>query len=217
MSDITDAVNLVVRGGKITGTYGRRAQVPGTPSKTGAFHYGMDIAAPTGTPILSLSDGVVTRARIGADGAYDMIVTEKSGMGWRYVHNSKHHAKVGDDVFKGQHIANVGATGNVNGAHVHLERLTPIYAAVDPYPQLLALVSKASNSVIPKQGTKDMYRLKIVDNGHPENGAIFLIYNAKREWIKAAENDSFAKLGVPLVEMSANEAYNIFRTLDRIR
>ena len=76
------------------------------------FHPGVDIAAPTGTPVGAYSGGTVTK--IGNDpkgfGNY-IMVKDQNGNTWRYSHLSQNYVKVGDTVGTGQKIAAVGKSG----------------------------------------------------------------------------------------------------------
>ena len=100
--------------GRITSRFGTR---------WGRMHYGLDIAAPTGTPVLAAAPGKVTYAYWA--GSYGMLVTIDHGNGveTRYAHNSRILVKVGDEVQQGQRIALVGSTGNSTGPHLHFEVL----------------------------------------------------------------------------------------------
>lgn len=87
----------------------------------GRFHYGIDIAAKTGTPIYAAADGkvVVSGWRTG----YGYMVRIDHNNGWEsvYAHASKLHVRSGQHVTAGQQIAAVGQTGNSTGAHLHFE------------------------------------------------------------------------------------------------
>ncbi|MCK4595120.1 M23 family metallopeptidase [bacterium] len=87
------------------------------------FHRGIDILAPRGTPIFAPADGVVTYA--GTRGGYGITCFVNHGYGYqtRYGHCSKLHVKVGDEVKRGQIIAEVGSTGMSTGSHLHYEVL----------------------------------------------------------------------------------------------
>lgn len=100
--------------GRLTSSYGRR---------WGRMHNGLDIAAPTGTPIKAADGGTVVYS--GARGSFGYMVEINHGNGYvtRYAHASKLHVKVGQKVYKGQHIANVGNTGRSTGSHLHFEVL----------------------------------------------------------------------------------------------
>lgn len=100
--------------GRLTSRFGTR---------WGRMHYGIDIAAPTGTPVLAAAAGTVTYADW--MGSYGMLVTIDHGNGLetRYAHNSRILVKVGDQVQRGQRIALVGSTGNSTGPHLHFEVL----------------------------------------------------------------------------------------------
>ena len=84
-------------------------------------HTGLDIAAPSGTPIKVVSDGIITSATY--TGSYGNLVKVSHGNGvetW-YAHTSKMYVKPGQQVKAGDVIAAVGSTGNSTGAHLHLE------------------------------------------------------------------------------------------------
>lgn len=85
------------------------------------YHYGLDLAGPTGTPIHAAEAGVVTYADwFGAYG-YLVKIQHASGYETYYGHCSKLIAQVGDEVAKGDLIAEVGSTGRSTGPHVHME------------------------------------------------------------------------------------------------
>ena len=84
-------------------------------------HTGLDIAAPSGTPIKVVSDGIIISATY--TGSYGNLVKVSHGNGvetW-YAHTSKMYVKPGQQVKAGDVIAAVGSTGNSTGAHLHLE------------------------------------------------------------------------------------------------
>ncbi|MDI7246247.1 MAG: M23 family metallopeptidase [Bacillota bacterium] len=85
------------------------------------FHQGIDIAAPTGTPIRAAAAGKVLRA--GPCGTYGNIVELDHGGGAStlYAHCSRVLVKAGDRVRAGQKIAEVGSTGLSTGPHLHFE------------------------------------------------------------------------------------------------
>jgi murein DD-endopeptidase MepM/ murein hydrolase activator NlpD len=104
----------------------------------GRGHDGQDVFAPCGAPIVAALGGEVTRATYeGAAGNY-VVVTSADGGSQVYMH-LRRAAPVaeGDDVYAGQKIGEVGATGDADGCHLHFELWTAPgwYAggvAVDP-------------------------------------------------------------------------------------
>ncbi|AOA59652.1 M23 family metallopeptidase [Acinetobacter larvae] len=84
-------------------------------------HSGLDMAAPSGTPIYATGPGVVTKSGWGT--GYGQYVEINHGNGYitRYAHASRLLVSVGDDVKAGDHIANVGCTGRCTGPHLHYE------------------------------------------------------------------------------------------------
>ncbi len=104
-------------------------------SGEGAFHTGIDISAPIGTPVHATADGVILSA--GWSGGYGKLVVVDHGNGFQtyYAHLSQFSAVPGEEVRRGQVIAYSGATGKATGPHMHYEvRLagTPI----NPYRYL---------------------------------------------------------------------------------
>jgi len=86
-----------------------------------AFHPGIDLAAPYGTPIYATAAGVVTFA--GWSGGYGKIVEINHGDGivTRYGHLARYTVLVGEHVAKGAQIGYEGSTGRSTGPHVIYE------------------------------------------------------------------------------------------------
>lgn len=84
---------------------------------------GVDLAAPTGTPIVAAASGKVIFARVGYNGGYGnmTIVRHSNGTETLYAHQSKIIVKVGDQVSQGEVIGYVGSTGRSTGPHLHYE------------------------------------------------------------------------------------------------
>lgn len=84
-------------------------------------HTGLDFAAPEGTPISSIGAGTVTQAGYAGSYGNRTIVTHPDGTEIWYCHQSSIGVTVGQSVGRGDVIGSVGSTGNVTGAHLHLE------------------------------------------------------------------------------------------------
>lgn len=85
---------------------------------------GVDLADEYGTPIYASAAGtVIVSATGGYHGGYGnyVVIAHSNGTQTLYAHTSKNLVEVGDTVYQGQHIANVGSTGRSTGPHVHFE------------------------------------------------------------------------------------------------
>lgn len=84
-------------------------------------HRGIDVTAPTGTPIVAPASGRVVRA--GSDNGYGLTVEIDHGNGirTRFAHCSRLAVRVGQQVTRGQLIAAVGSTGLSTAPHLHYE------------------------------------------------------------------------------------------------
>lgn len=99
-----------------------------------SYHTGLDFAAPSGTPIFAVADGVITDA--GYDGAYGYKTVETLSDGteiW-YCHQSDIGVSVGQKVLQSQQIGRIGSTGNTTGPHLHIEVRPGGGDPVDPFP-----------------------------------------------------------------------------------
>ncbi|HXR95782.1 MAG TPA: M23 family metallopeptidase [Rhizomicrobium sp.] len=84
-----------------------------------APHFGVDMAAPTGTPIHAPANGIVTISDdYYLDGGFTLI-DHGQGVSTCYLHQSKRLVKVGDRVKRGQLIGRIGQTGRATGPHLH--------------------------------------------------------------------------------------------------
>ncbi len=117
---VTGSFHKPVEYTRITSKYGYRVN-PVTNEY--GFHSGLDMAAPAGTPIYAAFSGTVeTVSESGARGKY-LILTHNNGLQTIYCHCSAILAEAGAKINGGEKIAEVGATGQATGPHLHLEVL----------------------------------------------------------------------------------------------
>lgn len=105
--------------GRLTSPYGWRNLGAGPE-----FHYGVDLANATGTPIWAAADGVVSYAAPLSSYGNVVIVTHSiDGQIYTtvYAHLSAFNVSVGQEVTQGQQIAAMGSTGRSTGPHLHFE------------------------------------------------------------------------------------------------
>jgi murein DD-endopeptidase MepM/ murein hydrolase activator NlpD len=119
--------------GLMTSAFGWRAD-PFTRRQ--AFHYGLDIAAALGNPVVATADGVVIV--VNTDKLLGRYVQVNHGLGITtvYGHMSAFKCRVGQRVKRGDVLGDVGQTGKALGPHVHYE-VRVNGTAVNPYYYLL--------------------------------------------------------------------------------
>ncbi|MBV9883627.1 MAG: M23 family metallopeptidase [Sphingomonadaceae bacterium] len=120
-----------VAGANLTSLFGLRSD----PFRgSAAIHTGIDLAAPTGTPVYATADGVVDRSEWNDSGYGNLIeIDHGQGIQTRYGHLSQRIAEPGQRVHRGDLIGLVGSTGRSTGSHLHYE-VRVAGQAVDPIP-----------------------------------------------------------------------------------
>ncbi len=114
--------------GSITGVYGSQRILNGEPRQP---HYGIDVAAPTGTPVIAPAAGVVTYAGDMYFSGGTLVLDHGNRLSSSFLHLDMVLVQVGDRIKQGEKIALVGATGRVTGAHLdwrmnwHGQRIDP--------------------------------------------------------------------------------------------
>jgi len=109
--------------GEFTSGYGGR---------WGTMHYGIDIAGPIGTPILSAADGVVIEAGPASGFGLWVKVEHADGTVTVYGHVDTYSVKQGDRVAAGEQIARMGNRGFSTGSHLHFEVWNPGGQKINP-------------------------------------------------------------------------------------
>ncbi len=103
---------------RISSPYGNRTH----PVLGGTrFHSGIDIPAPTGTPIVAAASGTVIMSQYSGSYGNMIIVDHGGGLSTLYAHNSRNQVRVGQQVQAGETIALIGSTGMSTGPHLHFE------------------------------------------------------------------------------------------------
>ncbi|MBD1996950.1 LysM peptidoglycan-binding domain-containing protein [Leptolyngbya sp. FACHB-541] len=103
----------------------------------GRMHRGIDIGAPTGTPVVAAAPGVVESSGWNSGGYGNMVeIRHADGSMTRYAHHSRNLVRAGQEVEQGQQIAEVGSTGYSTGPHLHFEVHLPNQGTVNPMAYL---------------------------------------------------------------------------------
>ena len=116
--------------GRISGVYGSQRVLNGKPRRP---HLGIDVAGPTGTPVVAPVDGKVSLARPEMFFTGNTVMLDHGqGVSSVYAHLSKLLVKEGQMVRRGTRIGLIGATGRVTGPHLHWG-VALFGTRVDPY------------------------------------------------------------------------------------
>ncbi|MGY1708107.1 M23 family metallopeptidase [Geodermatophilus sp. SYSU D00758] len=87
----------------------------------GVMHWGVDLAAPLGTPILAATDGVVIRAGRASGYGNAVYIQDPDGNVHVYGHMRYYSVQAGDIVHAGDQIAKIGNEGQSTGPHLHYQ------------------------------------------------------------------------------------------------
>ncbi len=123
---------MPLRNSKLTSGYGMRNH---PVLRKRRKHNGIDLAAPTGTPVYATADGMITRANWFSSYGLYISIEHGADLETRYAHLSRIAVAGGQRVRKGDLIGYVGSTGRSTGPHLHYEvRVDGV--AVNPIPYM---------------------------------------------------------------------------------
>jgi murein DD-endopeptidase MepM/ murein hydrolase activator NlpD len=115
--------------GRLSGFYGSQRILNGEPRRP---HYGVDVAAPTGSPVNAPAAGLITLAEPDLYFSGGTIILDHGqGLSSTFLHLDEVLVEVGDRVAQGELIGRIGATGRATGPHLDW-RMNWLDKRVDP-------------------------------------------------------------------------------------
>lgn len=133
---------------KLTSNYGMRTH----PVIGGRrAHKGVDLAAPTGTPVYATADGIVSRADTFSSYGLYISLQHGAALETRYAHLSRLAVAAGQRVNKGDIIGYVGSTGRSTGPHLHYE-VRMDGEAVNPIPYMVESEAQQAFALVMDEG-----------------------------------------------------------------
>lgn len=114
--DFADGFAWPLTSYRISSPWGAQRVLNGTPARP---HYGIDLAAPQGTPILSPAAGIVTFASTGLHFEGGLVLIDHGqGLITAYLHQSRIDVLAGQRLSRGEVIGQVGREGRATGPHL---------------------------------------------------------------------------------------------------
>ncbi len=117
-TQLADAPSIWPIEGRVGSSFGERLD---PFNGEGAFHAGIDIDAPTGTPVRATADGDVTAAAMVAGYGREIVLDHGHDLLTVYGHLSSIAVMTGQHVLRGEVIGFVGQSGRATGPHLHYE------------------------------------------------------------------------------------------------
>ena len=105
-----------VKTGKITGIFGSQRILNGIPKSP---HNGIDIAAPEGTPVLAVANGIVALTGNYFYNGKFVLLNHGDGLNSIFIHLKKIEVEIGQFVQRGEKIGEIGSSGRSTGPHLH--------------------------------------------------------------------------------------------------
>jgi murein DD-endopeptidase MepM/ murein hydrolase activator NlpD len=139
-TQLADAPSMWPIEGKVGSSFGERED---PFNGEGKFHSGIDIEAPSGTPVRATADGEVSGASTGAGYGREVVLNHGHDVMTVYGHLSAIAVLPGQHVARGQVIGYVGQTGRATGPHLHYE-VRVHNVPVNPHPYLRTTYAQVS-------------------------------------------------------------------------
>jgi murein DD-endopeptidase MepM/ murein hydrolase activator NlpD len=144
-TQVADAPSIWPVEGKVSSGFGQRED---PFNGEGAFHAGVDILAPYGTPIRAAGDGIVETSGMANGYGREIILDHGHGLRTLYGHMSVLVAIAGQRVVRGQVIGYVGQSGRATCPHLHYEvRINNV--PVNPHKYLRSTFAEVEASNLP--------------------------------------------------------------------
>lgn len=148
-STVSVPSRMPLQGSRMSSSYGMRDH---PVLRQRRRHNGVDLAAPTGTPIYATADGIVGRADWFSSYGLYVSIDHGADLETRYAHMSRLAVAAGERVRKGDVIGYVGSTGRSTGPHLHYEvRVDGV--AVNPIPYMVETEEQTRLADAGGQGT----------------------------------------------------------------
>jgi murein DD-endopeptidase MepM/ murein hydrolase activator NlpD len=135
-----DAPSIWPVEGRVGSSFGQRED---PINGEGAFHAGIDIDAPYGTPVRAAADGDIAEANFGSGYGREIVIDHSHDLRTLYGHLSAIAVVPGQHVTRGQIIGYVGQSGRATGPHLHYE-VRIHKAPVNPHKYLRTTFEQAS-------------------------------------------------------------------------
>lgn len=149
------------------------------------WHYGLDLAQPTGEPIYAAFDGVVRISKLNRSYGNLVIIHHANGLETYYAHMSKRHVNAGDHVKSGQIIGLCGNTGRSYGSHLHFE-IRYMGNAMNPEN----VIDCATHNLISPTLTLTSASFRKVAKGGSKGGGT----TASSGWYRVRQGDTLEKI-----------------------
>jgi len=140
-TELADAPSMWPVEGPVASSFGERED---PINGEGAFHSGIDIDAPYGTPVRAAADGDVAEAAMNAGYGREVILDHGHDLHTVYGHLSAFAVFAGEHVTRGQIIGYVGQSGRATGPHLHYE-VRVHNVPVNPHKYLRLTFEQAAN------------------------------------------------------------------------
>ncbi len=149
------------------------------------FHYGLDLAQPTGEPIYAAFDGVVRISKFNRSYGNLVIIHHSNGLETYYAHMSKRMVSVGQQVKAGETIGLCGNTGRSFGSHLHFE-IRYMGNAINPENVMDCATHKLINDRL--ELTTSSFR-KVAKGGTAKGGG-----GSSSGWYRVRQGDTLEKI-----------------------
>jgi len=140
-TELADAPSMWPLEGRIASSFGERVD---PINGEGAFHTGIDIDAPYGSPVRAAADGDVARAGIANGYGREVVLDHGHDVETLYGHLSGIAVVVGQHVIRGEIIGYLGESGRATGPNLHYE-VRVHNVPVNPYKYLRVTYDQATN------------------------------------------------------------------------